>query len=87
MTIPSTAAPDAAAREPAAAMLEKGINGSFLIGSVRVQFDFDHALGEMTAKVRDRAGGHLIRQMHSDEAVQVAKVLGKLRGLLAQQAA
>ncbi len=63
------------------------IGGSFLIGSVRVQFDFDRDLGELIARVIDPDSGDLIRQVPSEEAVQVAKVLGKLQGLLVQRTA
>lgn len=72
------------ARQPFAALAE--INQSLKMVSIGVQFEFDEAADKIIAKVVSVETGKLIRQMPSEEVMQLSKVLGKLHGLLVHQA-
>lgn len=61
------------------------INQTLKMASIGVQFEFDKEANTMIAKVVDVETGEVIRQMPSEEMVQVSKVLGKLQGLLVSQ--
>lgn len=71
------------AAEAAASLQE--INRSFQQMSIGVQFELDKETDTMVAKVVDAQTGELIRQIPSEEALHIAKVMGKLQGLMAEQ--
>lgn len=62
------------------------INQILKMASIGVQFEFDKEAHTMIAKVVNVETGKMIRQMHSEEVVQISKVLGKLQDLLVHQA-
>jgi flagellar protein FlaG len=75
--------PEATPTQASAALDE--INQALKMASIGVQFEFDKEANTMIAKVVDVETGQVIRQMPSEEMVQVSKVLGKLQGLLVSQ--
>jgi flagellar protein FlaG len=58
------------------------INGVLALARVGLQFEFDKEADKLIARVVDTETGELIRQMPSEEALRVSKVLGRLQGLL-----
>jgi flagellar protein FlaG len=62
------------------------INQKLKLASIGVQFELDRETDTMIVRVVDVHTGELIRQMPSEEIVQLSKVLGKLNDLLAHQA-
>jgi flagellar protein FlaG len=62
------------------------INRSLTLAAIGVQFEFDREAHVMIAKVVDVETGKLIRQMPSEEVMQLSKALGKLHDLLVHQA-
>ena len=84
MTIATSAPPE---REEAAGLPRHATHGCLDLGGVRVHFALDRALGEMTVKVVDPASGAPIPHLPSEEANQLARVLGPLQGLLLQRTA
>ncbi|WBY00621.1 flagellar protein FlaG [Ramlibacter tataouinensis] len=83
----ASAANDADAGDRRAALAVEEVRGSLSIDGVSVQFELDRELNEMVVKVIDPATGELIRQMPSEEAIRVATVMGRLRGLLVERTA
>ncbi len=63
----------------------KEINQTLQMAHIGVQFEFDKEAKIMIAKVVDVETGKVIRQMPSEEMIEVSKVLGKLQGLLVSQ--
>lgn len=61
------------------------VNQTMQMASIGVRFEFDKEADTMIAKVVDVETGVVIRQMPSAEVVRIAKVLGKLQGLLVSQ--
>lgn len=61
------------------------VNQTMRMASIGVRFEFDKDADIMIAKVVDVETGAVIRQMPSAEVVRIAKVLGKLQGLLVSQ--
>ena len=68
----------------ATAALEE-INQSLRIATIGVRFEFDKDAHTLVTKVVDAQSGEMIRQMPSEEMLQVSKALGKLQGLLVSQ--
>jgi flagellar protein FlaG len=62
------------------------INQTLKLASVGVQFEFDRETDTMIARVVDVETGKLIRQMPSEEVMQLSRALGKLHDLLVHQA-
>ncbi|MEO8022676.1 flagellar protein FlaG [Polaromonas sp.] len=62
------------------------INQTLRLASIGVQFEFDKDTDMMIARVVDVETGKLIRQMPSEEVMQLSKALGKLHDLLVHQA-
>lgn len=63
------------------------INQALALASIGLQFEFDKESEQMIARVVDISTGELIRQMPSEEMLQVARTLDKLQGLIFQRAA
>lgn len=63
------------------------LNASLQMRSVGLQFEIDKDIDKVIVKVVDRDSGELIRQIPSEEAVRIAKVLGRVPGLLMDQSA
>lgn len=63
------------------------LNASLQMRSVGLQFEIDKDIDKVIVKVVDRDSGELIRQIPSEEAVRIAKVLGSVPGLLMDQSA
>jgi len=61
------------------------INQTLKLASVGVQFEFDRETDTMIARVVDVETGKLIRQMPSEEVMQLSRALGKLHDLLVHQ--
>ena len=81
------AAPDTVEKKPEATSAEKvealaQINESLKSDAIDLRFEFDKASDQMVTQVLDTQTGELIRQMPSEDAIHVAKVLGRLQGLL-----
>jgi flagellar protein FlaG len=58
------------------------INASMADQSVGVRFEVDEDTDRLVVKVVDRASGELIRQIPSEEVLRIAKLLGKVPGVL-----
>ena len=63
------------------------VNASLQSRSVGLQFEVDQDTDKLIVKVVDRASGEVIRQIPTEEVVRIAKVLGKVPGLLVSQSA
>ena len=86
-TVRETAALDRVEKKPEATSAEKvealtKINDSLKSDAIDLRFEFDKASDQMVTQVLDTQTGELIRQMPSEDAIHVAKVLGRLQGLL-----
>jgi flagellar protein FlaG len=55
--------------------------------AVGLEFEVDHETDKVIVRVIDKDSGEVIRQMPSEEVIRIAKVLGKLQGLLVEQTA
>jgi len=74
-------------RQPLAALADlEEINQSLKIACIGLQFEFDDATGQIVARVVNVETGKQIRQMPSEELMQLSRVLGKLHVLLVHQA-
>ena len=74
-------------RQPLAALEDlEEINQSLKIACIGLQFEFDDATGQIVARVVNVETGKQIRQMPSEELMQLSKVLGKLHEILVHQA-
>jgi len=67
-------------RQRFAALAE--INENLKMTSIGVQFEFDEEADKIIAKVVNAETGKLMRQMPSEEVMQLSKALGKLHDLL-----
>lgn len=63
------------------------INKALETFSRNVQFSVDESTGKAVVKVMDMETGELIRQMPSQEALDIARALDRLQGLLIRQRA
>ena len=63
------------------------LNAALQIRSVGLQFEVDEDTDKVIVKVLDRDSGELIRQIPSEEALRIAKMLGRAPGLLMDQSA
>ncbi|OUL99276.1 hypothetical protein A8M77_27305 [Variovorax sp. JS1663] len=82
--------PAEAVQAPTPAQLEQAVhevNASLQMRSVGLRFEVDQDTDKVIVKVVDRESGELIRQIPSEEAVRIAKVLGRVPGLLMDQSA
>lgn len=70
-------------RQAAAALDE--INQSLRMATIGVRFEFDKEADTLITKIVDTQSGEMIRQMPSEEMLQVSRALGKLQGLLVSQ--
>ena len=70
-------------RQATAALDE--INQSLQMAAIGVRFEFDKDARTLITKIVDVQSGEMIRQMPSEEMLQVSKALGKLQGLLVSQ--
>ena len=61
------------------------INASMADQSIGVRFEVDDDTDRLVVKVVDRASGELIRQIPSEEVLRIAKLLGKVPGVLMSQ--
>ena len=61
------------------------INASMADQSIGVRFEVDQDTDRLVVKVVDRASGELIRQIPSEEVLRIAKLLGKVPGVLMSQ--
>jgi flagellar protein FlaG len=80
----------AAAAEPPAAMLTEAvhrINQTMRAMSQSIEFTIDDDSKRVIVKVVDQQTREVIRQMPSVEALQIAKALDRVQGLLIQQKA
>lgn len=62
------------------------INENLKLASIGVEFEFDSGASIIIARVVDVETGKLIRQMPSEEVMQLSKALGRLHDLLVHQA-
>ncbi len=65
----------------------KGINKAIQTISQNVEFSIDEDSDRAIVKVIDRETKEVIRQMPSKEALEIAKALDKVQGLLIKQQA
>lgn len=63
------------------------VNEALTLRSVGVRFEVDSETERLVVKVVDRESGELIRQMPSEEVLRIAKVLGRVPGLLVSESA
>lgn len=61
------------------------INDNLKMASIDLRFEFDKDSRHMITKVMDTQTGELIRQMPSEDAIHVSKVLDRLQGILFSQ--
>lgn len=85
-----TAALEIGEKKPESTSMEKiaalaNINDNLKAASIDLRFEFDKESRNMITKVMDTQTGELIRQMPSEDAIHVSKVLGRLQGLLFSQ--
>lgn len=55
--------------------------------AIGLEFEVDEDTDKMVVKVIDKETGELIRQMPSEEVIRIAKVLGKMQGMLVRETA
>ncbi|WP_077001311.1 flagellar protein FlaG [Variovorax sp. KK3] len=63
------------------------VNATLQMRSVGLRFEVDQDIDKVIVKVVDRDSGELIRQIPTEEALRIAKVLGRTPGLLMDQSA
>lgn len=85
-----TAALDSIEKKPESTSMEKiaalaDINDNLKMASIDLRFEFDKDSKHMITKVLDTQTGELIRQMPTEDAIHVSKVLDRLQGLLFSQ--
>lgn len=88
MAASADAVPDAALAAPEA--LESAVrelNASMADQSIGLRFEVDSDTDRLVVKVVDRASGELIRQIPSEEVLRIARLLGKVPGVLVSQSA
>jgi flagellar protein FlaG len=79
-----------AARTPSAAEIDKAvknINQAIQVISQNLEFSVDTEANEIVVKVIDQQTKQVLRQIPSEEALDIAKSLDKLQGLLIRQQA
>ena len=81
---PATGA--AGSREELAAAVKK-INASLPASAQSLEFSIDEDSKDIVVKVIDQATREVVRQIPSKEALEIAKSLDKMRGLLLRQTA
>ncbi|MES2052877.1 MAG: flagellar protein FlaG, partial [Pseudomonadota bacterium] len=55
--------------------------------AIGLEFEVDEDTDKMVVKVIDKETGETIRQMPSEEVIRIAKVLGKMQGMLVRETA
>lgn len=83
-------APEAVNKSAEAGEIEKAVKDvqDFVTGmNQNIQFSIDKESGKTIIKVIDRQTEQILRQIPSEEMLQIAKALGKLDGLLVKQTA
>ena len=55
--------------------------------AIGLEFEVDEDTDKMVVKVIDKETGEMIRQMPSEEVIRIAKVLGKMQGMLVSETA
>lgn len=81
----SAAAPEASAVAPAPAQVEqavRSISKAIQPISRNLRFSIDEATGHTVVRVVDAETGNLIRQIPTQEALDIARVLDRMQGLL-----
>ncbi|MFZ6658626.1 flagellar protein FlaG [Undibacterium sp. TJN19] len=63
------------------------INKSLQVSSQNLEFSVDHDAKEVVVKIVDQQTKQVIRQIPTEEALEIAKSLDKLQGLLIKQTA
>jgi len=63
------------------------ISGAIQTFSRNLEFSVDDTTGKAVVKVSDKETGDMIRQIPSQEALDIARVLDRLQGLLIRQKA
>ena len=58
------------------------VNASLESRSISLQFEIDKDTDKVIVKVVDQTNGEVIRQIPTEEVVRIAKVMGKVPGLL-----
>ncbi len=79
-----------AARAASAAEINKAvksINQAIQVSSQNLEFSVDHEAKEVVVKVIDLQTKQVLRQIPTEEALDIAKSLDKLQGLLIRQQA
>jgi flagellar protein FlaG len=87
---PSAAAAPAPVSVPAPELMKQTaqlINKALQTFSRNIQFSVDESTGKSVVKVVDMETGDLIRQMPSQEALDIARALDRLQGMLIRQKA
>jgi len=91
---PSVSPSAAAARPPVSVPMPEQIQrAAQIIGKAmqtfarNLEFSIDDSSGKTVVTVRDSETGTVVRQMPSQEALDVAKAIGRLQGLLLRQQA
>jgi flagellar protein FlaG len=83
-------APAEAVEAATPAQLEQAVgevNAALQLRSVGLRFEVDADTERLVVKVVDRDSGELIRQIPSEEALRIARVLGRAPGLLMDRSA
>jgi flagellar protein FlaG len=75
-----------ASREDLAAALKK-INAAMAISAQTLEFSIDDDSKDIVVKVIDQSTKEVVRQIPSKEALEIAKSLDKMQGLLIRQTA
>ncbi len=82
--------PDNKTFEPCATCMEIIMDAAYSDGFTRPvdeEFEVDEDTDKMVVKVIDKETGEMIRQMPSEEVIRIAKVLGKMQGMLVSETA
>jgi flagellar protein FlaG len=80
--VPSQAAPDRAQVEEAVAKVKQKIQ---VASNNSLDFSIDDATGKMVVRITDKASGELIRQIPSQEMLDIARSIDRLQGILVKQ--
>lgn len=82
--------PDASAAAPSreeVAVAVKKLNEAIPPSARSLEFEIDKELDEIVVKIVDIATGDVVRQMPTKEALDMAKAIDKMQGLLIKQTA
>lgn len=77
---PPVADPEAAAAQPSSEAPAQTLHAAPSPAAMGLRFQVDAETGKTIVSVVDQASGEVIRQMPSEEALAVAKALGKFEG-------